>query len=304
MRGFLSKMGSLALVSSAMNEVGYIEKTIEAVLRLDPRPDLWALVDDGSTDETGRIIDEYAARHPFIKPIHITKKEGRNFASKVHALRAGIELALAKKPDFLGVLDADISFEPDFYTKVLSNFRNDPELGISSGYIFEERGGSFKSRPTNTPFNVAGAIMVFRRECYLATGGFVPMEMGDEDWFLEIKARSLGWKVKADPAIPAYHHRPTGTTNQSALKMQYNNGIKDFRMGSLPLFEFLKCLRRVKEKPYFFGVFIRFYGYLSAAARRLPLIDAPDVVEYLRRDQRSRMGLRPQNAPATSERRN
>jgi glycosyltransferase involved in cell wall biosynthesis len=279
------------LVTAAMNEKGYIERTIEAVLAQLPRPAAWAIVDDGSTDETGAIIDRYARDHAFIKPIHIVKKEGRNFASKVHALRAGIDLVMRTTPDYLGILDADITLPPDFYARVLSLFRTNARLGISSGYIFEERGGRFRSRPVNTHFNVAGAIQVFRRACYEEIGGFIPIEMGDEDWFLEIKARSLGWEVKAEPSIRAYHHRPTGTTNQGAARMQYNNGIKDYRMGSLPLFEFFKCLRRARERPYVLGTFIRFYGYIHAAFSRTPRIDAPDVIAFLRGDQRKRLNI-------------
>lgn len=275
-----------------MNERGYIEKTLEAVVSQSVRPSLYVIVNDGSTDATGELIDEYATKYGFIKTIHVRKKEGRNFASKVYALRMGIAQALEIDPEFLCILDADISFGPDFYERVLANFRADPLLGISSGFIYEEKNGEFRSRPMNTTVSVAGAIQVFRAACYKQTGGFIPMALGSEDWYLEIKARSLGWKVAAVPDIPAYHHRPTGVTNQSVVRREFNCGVNEYRMGSFFPFIVLKSLRRFFQRPVVLGSLIRVYGFVHSWFTGVPKIDDKELIAFLRREQRRRLLFR------------
>ncbi len=277
------------IVTAAMNERGFIEKTLEAVIAQTFKPARYVIVNDGSTDTTGELIDEFAARYDFIKAIHIQQKTGRNFASKVYALRMGIEKALDIDTEFLCILDADISFESDFYERVIQNIYQDPSLGIASGFIYEKKNDKFRSRPMNTTLSVAGAIQVFRTECYKQTGGFIPMELGSEDWYLEIKARSLGWKVIAFPGIPAYHHRPTGITTQSITRREYNCGVNEYRMGSIFLFTIIKSLRRILQRPLIFGSFFRIYGFLHSWFTRIPKIDDKEVILFLRAEQRRRL---------------
>ena len=37
----------------------------------------------------------------------------------------------------------------------------------------------------------------------------------------------------------------------------------DHSFGTLPLFEVLKCLRRMQERPFLIGAMVRFYGFLT-----------------------------------------
>jgi glycosyltransferase involved in cell wall biosynthesis len=63
-------MRKYVVVSPVRDEAQYIEKTILDVLRQTIRPAEWIIVDDGSHDETGRIIDEYAKQYPWIVAVH------------------------------------------------------------------------------------------------------------------------------------------------------------------------------------------------------------------------------------------
>ena len=42
-------------------------RTLDSVTRQTLTPALWVIVDDGSTDETPAIVEEYAARFPYIR---------------------------------------------------------------------------------------------------------------------------------------------------------------------------------------------------------------------------------------------
>ena len=57
------------------------------------------------------------------------------------AFNAGVDALLAR-PDILFKLDADVSFEPDFFERLLDAFAEDPHLGIAGGECLESRTAS------------------------------------------------------------------------------------------------------------------------------------------------------------------
>ncbi len=72
------------------------------------------LVDDCSSDGTGRLARELAARYGGLPLTVVTPGEPeRGWTGKLWALRHGIAVARREKPDFLLLTDADIAHEPD-----------------------------------------------------------------------------------------------------------------------------------------------------------------------------------------------
>ena len=57
------------LITPCRDEQQYARRTIESVLKQTVQPALWLIVDDGSTDETPKILAEYAAKVPYIRVI-------------------------------------------------------------------------------------------------------------------------------------------------------------------------------------------------------------------------------------------
>ncbi len=49
------------IISPCRNEAEFMRQTLDTVVAQTIRPTLWVIVDDGSTDDTPRILDEYAA---------------------------------------------------------------------------------------------------------------------------------------------------------------------------------------------------------------------------------------------------
>jgi poly-beta-1,6-N-acetyl-D-glucosamine synthase len=274
-----------ALVTAARNEQEYIGRCIESVLGQTVRPVEWVIASDGSTDRTDAIVSDYARNNHFIRLIRKERcRQQQGFASKVFALNMAATCLNVDDYQFIGNLDADITFQSDYYRKVLDRFRENPKLGIAGGYIFEREGGAFKSRPANSTWSVAGGIQLFRRECYQAVGGLKPMPLGGEDWHAEIKARMDGWEVKAFPDIPAFHHKPSAG-KRGLIKEAIREGAMDYSMGTHPLFEIVKCLRRVKQKPYGIFAAVRLYGFMRPCLMRQPWTAPKEVVEFLRSEQ-------------------
>jgi poly-beta-1,6-N-acetyl-D-glucosamine synthase len=278
------------LVTAAYNEERFIEATIRSVIQQTRLPKKWIIVNDGSTDRTDEIVKKFIGRYGFIELLRVSEKHMHNFASKVYALNLGLDYLNGLNYGFVGVLDADVSFEPCYFSQLLEQFTRDPRLGLTGGFIYEEYGGRFISRPENSVRSVAGAVQLFRRECFDAIGKFQPLRYGGEDWCAEIMARMNGWRVEACPALPVFHHKGIGT-RAPGLRPWYREGMADYSLGTSPLFEVFKCLRRLGVKPYVLGAMARFSGFAWAYCRREKRSVPVEVMEYLRSEQKARLRL-------------
>ena len=277
------------LISPARNEAAYIEKTIQAVISQSILPVKWVIVSDGSTDGTDEIVAEYAYKYEFIQFI---RREGNElnpgFASKVYAIREAYSHLSRLEYDFIGNLDADVTFDVHYIENIILKFSENERLGIAGGFIYEQEGGKFRSRPTNTTRSVAGAIQMFRRACFEEIGGLTPVKLGGEDWIAEIMARMRGWNVEAFPENKVYHHK-SSVVARGVLKERMRQGAGDYSLGSHAFFEIIKCLRRVKEKPYLIGAFIRMSSYFWHWCRREKFAVSDDIVAFLRKEQIARL---------------
>jgi glycosyltransferase involved in cell wall biosynthesis len=277
---------SYVLITAAHNEEAYIGTLISSVVSQTLLPSKWVVVSDGSVDATDEIVSRYAAIYPFIELVRVVDAHPRDFASKSHALNMGARRLRAYSYKFIGHLDADISFDSTYVQTLLLRFQMDPSLGISGGVVHEEQGGRFRPRRTNSVRSVAGAVQMFRRECYEAVGGFLPMRFGGEDWHAEITARMSGWRVMSFSDLTVRHHRPTG-----GCAAWYRQGRMDYCMGCHPLFEMLRIIRRLASRPYVLGSLVRLWAFARGYFRREKRIASPEVVEYLRAEQMGRLAV-------------
>jgi dolichol-phosphate mannosyltransferase len=109
------------------NERENITRIIEAVLAQDERLEI-LVVDDGSPDGTGAIVDEIAARDPRVHALHRPKKMGLGTA-----YLAGFKWALAQGYDYVLEMDADFSHDPHHLPQFLEAIR-DADLVLGSRY--------------------------------------------------------------------------------------------------------------------------------------------------------------------------
>lgn len=276
------------LITAAYNEEAYIENTIRSVLGQSVRPVKWVIVSDGSTDQTDEIIKTYTRENGFIELVRLEGSHKGNFSAKVQAIRIASDHLAGLEYDFIGILDADITLDPDYYATFFEMFRLDPQLGIAGGRIHEVKSGAFQDRKGNRTRSVPGAVQLFRRQCYEAIGGIRPLAHGGEDWFAEVRARMQGWVVRSDQNLIAYHHRPTGSAD-NLLRRWFQQGRMDFSLGSLPTFEVVKCCLRLWEKPFVLGGLARLAGFLWSYWVREDRGVSDEVVRFLRSEQRQRL---------------
>ena len=277
------------LITPARNEEGYIRKGLDSVTAQTLPPLRWVIVDDGSTDRTADIVREYAQRFPWIQLVSRPQHADRSFAGKVRAFNAGFEEVQSLGFDVVGNLDADISFEPDYMEFLLRKFSEDSLLGVA-GTPFTQDGGYDSARDSfEGESYVAGGVQMFRAKCFADVGGYVPLRGGGIDWIAVTTARMKGWKVQSFREKRFHHYRTLGTAERSAVGAAYEYGRRAYTLGSSPIWQSIRCLYRMKQKPYIVGGVALFVGYFWASVRRLKRPVNREMIRFYRREQMHRL---------------
>ena len=231
---------SYVLVTPARNEEDYIEKTIRSVISQTVLPLKWIVVSDGSTDRTDEIVQKYLPRYPWMELVRMSERRERNFAGKATCFLAGYRKLGDLRSDIIGNLDADISFEKDFFEYSLDKFREMPELGVA-GAPFTEGGFRYDYNYVNIE-HVSGPTQLFRRDCFEEIGGYLPIKGGGIDLVAVITARMKGWKTRTFTERFSVHHRPMGTGSEVSAEGKVpvrKAGLLSGRpspLGNLPVF--------------------------------------------------------------------
>jgi glycosyltransferase involved in cell wall biosynthesis len=276
------------LMTAAHNEESFIEKTIKSVLAQTVLPKRWVIVSDGSTDGTDEIVDSFANQHRFISFMKLERPAGRDFGSKGIALKEGCKLLEGVSFEFIGNIDADIVVEPTYFDTLIHRFERDTQLGMAAGFVFEEQNGEFRSRPANRVDSIPHGAQLVRRACYEAIGGYSVFRYGGEDWYAQQCAKIKGWHVEAIPGLKIFHARHTGAAS-GLLRRHFRAGQSDYSFGSDPVFELLKCVLRVPEKPWLLGAMVRFLSFTWCSIRRQERPVSKDFVAFLRGEQRAKV---------------
>jgi poly-beta-1,6-N-acetyl-D-glucosamine synthase len=274
------------VISPVRDESAFLPSTFASMLSQTVRPKEWILVDDGSKDRTGELIDSYARAHRWIRALHRSDRGFRNpGGGVVEAFNAGLQEVTYRDWQFIVKMDGDLSFECNYFEQCFRRFSEFPKLGIAGGVICYQQNGD-KRFENNPLFHVRGATKIYKRECWEAIGGFWPA--AGWDTVDEIKANRLGWETRSFPELHLIHHRHTGSAN-GRWNGFVKNGKANYICGYHPLFMLSKCLRRLPRKPYILGSAGLAFGFISGYLQRIPQIDDPETIEYLRRQQLSRL---------------
>lgn len=276
------------LLTPARNAAKTLAKTLDSVVAQSVRPARYVIISDGSIDHTDELAQLYAKKYDFILFKKVEHDKTAGFAGKVRAINAGMKELHDAQYDFIGNLDADISFEPHYFETIFHLFDEDKKLGIAGGHICELVDSKCTPQAIS-PNSVAGAVQLFRKECFFQIGGYLPLQSGAIDAAAEIIARSKGWHVKTVFDLKVIHHGPVLTGNSSPIARFYRHGKNNFRLGYHPFFQISSALGRLLKKPYFIGGAAFLAGYLSQILTREKRCLPDEVVNYLRNEQMIRL---------------
>lgn len=264
------------LISPGRNEAAYMRKTLDSVAVQSVLPALWVIVDDGSTDESPQILAEYAARYPWIRVI--TRKDRGTRAvgpGVIEAFYAGYESIDPTDFDYVCKLDLDLILPPRYFEELMRHMREDPRLATCSGksYIWQEGELVHERHADETSI---GATKFYRRDRFVALGGFVRQVMWDGiDCH---RVRMMGWDARSwdEPDIRFTHLRPQGTSYKGALTGRMRHGFGQYFMGTSPIYMLANAVNRFTERPYVLAGLAMLWGYTWSAIQRKPRYEDPD----------------------------
>jgi biofilm PGA synthesis N-glycosyltransferase PgaC len=284
----MSENPKYVVITPARNEEHFIELTLKSVTKQTVLPLKWVIVSDGSTDGTDNIVNKYAAQHPWIELVRMPERAERNFAGKVHAFNAGYAKVRSAEYDFIVSLDADLSFEEDYFAFLLGKLAADDALGLVGTPFRERSGETYDYRFVNIE-HVSGACQVFRRQCFEAVGGYMPVKGGSIDHIAVITARMKGWKTRTFPEKFCEHYREMGTAQRSVLMSKFKLGVKDYTVGNHPAWEVFRAIHQMKASPVVVGGLAIAAGYFWAFVRRVERPVSQELVAFHRREQMQRL---------------
>ncbi|WP_104498608.1 poly-beta-1,6-N-acetyl-D-glucosamine synthase [Acinetobacter indicus] len=198
----------VAVLIPCFNEGDNAEETITQALALKyPNFEVIA-INDGSSDNTGEVLNRLAAQHPRLRVVHLAENQG-----KAMGLQAG---SLVTDAEYLLGIDGDALLDPYAASWMLRHFQRDPAVAAVTGnprirnrstLLGRVQVGEFSSiigmikraqRTYGRIFTVSGAITAFRKSAVHQVG-YWSHDMLTEDIDISWKLQRAGWKIEFEP---------------------------------------------------------------------------------------------------------
>jgi biofilm PGA synthesis N-glycosyltransferase PgaC len=261
----------LLIVSPCRNEAEYLARTIDSIAAQTVRPSLWVIVDDGSTDETPRLLGEYARRHDFIRIIRRADRGARAVGPGViDAFYDGLESVDWRSFAFLCKLDLDLDLPTRYFEILLNRFERQPRLGTCSGKpYFPGAKGRLVSEKCGDEMSV-GMTKLYRTRCFEQIGGFVREVMWDGiDCH---RCRMLGWIARSwdEPDLRFIHLRPMGSSQKGILTGRMRHGFGQHFMGTSLAYMTASSLFRMTRPPFVVGGLGMWLGFVRSMVKCEP----------------------------------
>jgi glycosyltransferase involved in cell wall biosynthesis len=280
---------SYAIVTPARNERDNLVRLAKSIRRQRHLPERWVIVDDGSDDGMGAVADELAGEHDWIVVVRTGEgsdelEEGRRRGRDLLAFRSGL-LALPAPVDVFVKVDADTSFEADYFERLIERFAEQANLGIAGGSCYELHDGRWE-RIKVAGSHPRGASRAYRWALLDIVGALEP-ELG-WDGVDEVMAELRGYRTAGFQDFGFRHHRKVGE-REGRLRAGSATGRQAWYMGYRPSYLLLRALYRAREDAASVAML---WGYVSAAAAGAPRCPQPIVIDRIREGQRLRVVMR------------
>jgi len=198
----------VSVLLPCFNESEQLHETM-AVLMNSNYPNFEVIaINDGSSDDTGKILDELIHQYPKLRVAHLVENQGKSTA-----LNAGLLMARA---DLLVCIDGDALLDPHAIHWLVFRFLTNEKMGGISGnprirnrssLLGKLQVGEFSSivgmiKRTQslygTLFTVSGVVCAFRKIAVMEAGLWAPQAMTD-DVDLTLRVEAKGWAVGFEP---------------------------------------------------------------------------------------------------------
>lgn len=297
----------LLLISPVRNEEAFLELVADALARQTRRPDLWVVVNDGSTDRTPEILAKLAERLDFLKVLDADKiaakgpvKDRLATAAAPRTFNLGLNSVQWQSFTHIAKLDGDTELPPYYFERLLGEFERDPELGLAGGLYADpdplgggdgnwdgdsNRSG-WKVVKMPAKHHVPGTLKCYSLECLQAIGG-VQERLG-WDTIDETYARMRGYRTRAFADLVAHHHRPWGSAD-GTLRGRARHGQCAYIVHFTLPWVTLRAFKVARTRPRGLSGLAFLYGYLRSAVRRVPRVEDEQFSRFVRGELHQRM---------------
>lgn len=279
-------MSTYAVVTPAHNEAENLPRLAAALAAQVLQPTKWIVVEDSSSDDTVAVLRNLATEYAWLRVVEAPPRDpglsgGPRGGRVVRAFSAGLD-ALGSGPELVAKVDADISFGPEYFERLVNAFARDSLLGIASGTCYQDDGEGWRQF-YGTAASVWGAARVYRRVCLEQ---ILPLEerMG-WDGIDVVKANVTGWKTEILLDLPFFHHRLEGSREDGNWSAWGAQGEAAHYMGYRLSYVLARTLFRARRDPAALSMLATFIG---CGVRRRPRYPNRDVREFIRRQQQLR----------------
>lgn len=281
------------VIAPGRNEAKFMRRTLDSLASQTVPPSLVIVVDDGSTDDSPRILSEYAAKYPWLRVVTRKDRGERSVGPGViEAFYAGLDTTNLDDFDYICKLDLDLDLPPRYFEGLMDRMDANPRLGCYSGKPYypgpsnpEGVFGKELIREAIGDEVSVGASKFYRVSCFRQIGGFVRQVMWDG--IDNHRARMLGWQVGStdDPELHFIHLRPMGSSHKSMWTGRKRHGFGQYFMGTGLVFMTASALYRIPKRPYFVGAAAIWWGYLESMLKGVPRYGDGAFRSFLRRYQ-------------------
>ena len=278
---------SIAIITPAKNESSNISSLVGSFSKQTFMPKLWVFVNDGSTDDTVKVFEnEVKKNKQLFKQCEIRLVNHRDPDSGYalgekysRVIKFGMDEVFNhennnnKLFDYIGILDADVFPQPDYYEKIITKFHLNPKLGIAAaGTQIEFSEDGSKTLSKNNRSHAPGGFRVWRRECLEKTG-YTPSV--SQDAVSQARAILLNWEVKSFSDIKV-EMRKRG----SVFGYQYYG--KSAYVRWVPFFYVLLGALKLYLNNRYNDANLYLAGYKEAKKNNVPRIKDPIAKKYFR----------------------
>ncbi len=229
---------SVSVLMPVYNGAEYVAKAIDSVLAQTLTDFELVVVDDGSTDDTARVLASYA-QDQRVRVVHHETNGGL-----VASLNDGLQ---ACRAELVARLDADDMSMPTRLQRQKEVFDTNPAVVLcATAYVRFLPSGQVlrEGRPPLTHGGLAMAMftgnrlchssVMFRRSAVVALGGYDPAWFPVEDYDLWIRLMETGWYVGISSTEVRYLENPEGiSASKSAVQLRYHRARTDSYRQSL-----------------------------------------------------------------------
>lgn len=220
---------NIYIVIPAHNEQDTISLMLASLEQQTVLPKKVVVVNDNSSDNTQKIIEDFATKHDWLSVVNHTSSNEHIPGSKViNAFYKGYDL-LDQQYDIICKFDADIILPKDYLENIVSLFEMDDTIGIAGGHAYVEVNNIWVYETVASKSHVRGPFKAYRKQCFEDIGG-LKRSIG-WDTLDTLLAQFHGWKVETDKSLHVKHLKPTGKSYISKSKYLQGEAIYKMRYG-------------------------------------------------------------------------